>query len=161
MVEYINALELVLFGLAFWFSRSKYTPGILICYNLWVWFMNGETGARMEYINKLYYAGTYTYQKANTEVMILYLQVGITCGIFAAVAILLKTRLSYLTGLVILAQSALQLLVGMCIYYEVTYNIDVSKIIDTHFVIDGFFVILYVLIAWMCVYWSRKTSNYD
>ncbi|AUS00488.1 TMhelix containing protein [Vibrio phage 1.275.O._10N.286.54.E11] len=161
MVEYINAIELVLLGLAFCLSRSKYTPGVLICFNLWVLFLDSQGDRRMEVLVKYYEMGSYGYQYLNDQVMILYLHTGVTYAVFAGVLLLMKSRLSFFAGLVVFVQSALQLIAGISVYFETYAEVDMTYLFDTHFIINNLFVILYVLIAWMCVYWSRKTDNYD
>lgn len=159
MTEYINAIELVLLGMALFFSSSKYTPLTLIAFNLWVQFLNSQGEIKFAYIQKSYDLGVYSYQYANDQLMILYLQFGLTYAIFAGVALFLRTRLSFLAGLVILAQSALKLITGVAVYLDCYVGVDMTYVFDAHFIIDKLFVILYVLIAWMCVYWSRKTGK--
>lgn len=159
MTEYINAFELVLLGLALTVSRAKYTPFVLVCYNLWVQIVEWLGDVRFSHLESYYATGIYSYEQVNNGLMMIYLQLGFTCSVFGIVALCIKTRLSYLAGLVILIQSALQLIVGIAIYLEVYLSWDTSIIYSVHFIVDKLFVTLYVLIAWMCVYWSRKTGN--
>lgn len=161
MINYINALELVLLGVALGLSRSKYTPFLLVAFNMWVQFMNAEGGRRVEFALKLYEAESITFGNLGDQVMIVYLQSGVTFAIFGFVALCLKTRLSYLAGLVILIQSALQLVMGIAIYCQAYLDVNIDGITNAHFIINKLFVILYVVIAWICVHWSRKTNGND
>lgn len=159
MIEYINAFELVVLGLAFCASRSRYTPAMLVIYNLWVQFLNNHMDIKEAYYISSYNAGSISYEYANDQLMGLYLLAGFTFAIFGVVCLLLKTKMSYFTGLLILAQSALQLFAGVAIYLEVSYGLDANAFFDVYFGIDKLFVILFSFSAWKCVYLSRKANN--
>lgn len=148
-----NALELIVIGLAFCFSKCKLIPFYLVLY---VSFMTLLFGYNQDYIEWLYkkeYWDMY-----NNAVARAYLVESAVMICFAIISFINYTRMRMLTTVVMFAQGIVSGLTGMVYGVSVEFNVDLSPWFEVHYFIQGIFVILYCVIAWMCVYYSR-TKN--
>lgn len=151
----INAIELVLFGVALSLTRAKITVSFLILYNVFIQFITwlNKSNIKDAYENNL------SLTQIDTLIMQTYLIDGFLILAFATTALFLVTRVSYFIALIMLSQSILQLSMVVVTYLYVNQVYDLYWVFDLHSQVNSNFVILYLISAWMCVYLSRESKN--
>lgn len=152
MTNYIthNSLELVVIGIAFCVSKRKLIPFYLIIY---VGFMTILFKENQQYLNFLCDNKVWDiYNSASVRVMILESLVMIT---FAVIAFVNKCRMRMAMQMLMLIQSIISAISGIIFGLSIEMDRDFTPWFDLHYSLQSIFVILYCVIAWMCVYYSR------
>lgn len=152
MTNYLthNSLELVVIGIAFCVSKRKLIPFYLIIY---VGFMTILFKDNQTYLDFLYKNNMWDiYNNASVRVMILESLVMFS---FAMIAFVNKTRMGMAVQMLILVQSVVSAISGIIFGLSIELDRDFTPWFDLHYSLQSIFVILYCVIAWMCVYYSR------
>lgn len=154
----MNTIELVVIGAALGFSRAKMTIVLLIIYNLFMQFITWQHDLYIARVDAKYEAGIVAIDRTDVVLMQVYFTEGFMMLLFAAACLFLVTRISYLTAFVITAQGILSILMVFAVYAVNQFDMNLSYLFDMHSSFNSKFVIIYMLIAWICVYLSRKKS---
>lgn len=158
MIDYLthNAIEMIVIGLAFCFSKSKMLPLFLICY---ITVMTVTFGKNQEYLENLSLLNP-TWSVYNKELAMVYLFEGAIMLLIAASSMINISKLRAVTTLVIFTQSSVSIVMAVyCYGYAVEILPYINNVVDYHYSPQSLFVILYCVIAWMCVYYSRKGNQ--
>lgn len=152
MTNYLthNSLELVVIGIAFCVSKRKLIPFYLIIY---VGFMTILFKDNQTYLDFLYKNNMWdVYNNASVRVMILE---SLVMFAFAMIAFVNKTRMRMAVQMLILVQSVVSAISGIIFSLSIELDRYFTPWFDLHYSLQSIFVILYCVIAWMCVYYSR------
>lgn len=151
----INAIELVLLGTAFGVSKWRLTPLILLCFNLFTQVMEFSSNEVLSYYDK---PGV-PIEFADTALIHTYL-IESACMFFFAVALYyIRSRVSLVASLVVIAQALLSCIAALSVYMIASYGYNLDWVFELHSIINNCFVIVYVVIAWTCVLMSRMTKG--
>ena len=169
MIE--NQIELIIIIGALIFSKSKLIPMALIIQNVLYQMFNNNSSERYDFYLERYYNLWVTLTKLNEELMFYYISNGAFMMLIALMFALLQTRMAMYTAAVIMAQSAVTILMSVVVYFISTGNEGLMGVfghgdqvvtlfgeVVTYSSIEGYFVIMYCVIAWICVFLSRKSS---
>lgn len=154
MTNYLthNSLELVVIGIAFCVSKRKLIPFYLIIY---VGFMTILFKDNQTYLDFLYKSNMWgVYNNASVRVMILE---SLVMFAFAIIAFVNRTRMRMAVQMLILVQSVVSAISGIIFGLSIELDRDFTPWFDLHYSLQSIFVILYCVIAWMCVYYSRTS----
>lgn len=153
--EYLkeNAIELVIVGLAFCFSKSKLIPGFIVCYIAIMTIIFGETNSFLSNLERFNPTPSYY----NKWVGIVYLFEASVMLFLLISSMLNVSKLRAVLSIVIFTQMSLSLMMALQFYgYSAGALPYVNELSEFHYSAQRLFVILYCAIAWMCVYYSRK-----
>ncbi len=157
-MTFVNGVEATLFVGALWLSRAKMVPAILLIYAFMCYSMGSYFDLQYEKLREDYVLDNIS-EKVHTEsVALIYLARGVAIAWFAIMVQMLtlfrwaNVKAIWVTALFVLLQSLLSIFMYACVKYDVDFNL----VLDTYSTIDKKFVIIYVVIAWMTVYFSRK-----
>ncbi len=160
-MTFVNGVEATLFVGALWLSRAKMVPAILLIYAFMCYSMGSYFDLQYEKLWEDYVLDNIS-EKVHTEsVSLMYLVRGVVIAWFAIMVQMLtlfrwaNVKAIWVTALFVLLQSLLSIFMYACVKYDVDFNL----VLDTYSTIDKKFVIIYVVIAWMTVYFSRKDLN--
>lgn len=156
VIDSINAIELVVLGVALGASRSRVTNVMLIIYNLFMQYVTWRHGIKYKEADDLYKVGKITLTEFDEVIMSIYLVEGLAILAMAFACYLLLTKMSHLTSLVILSQGLLSLVMVLVTIAVNKLNMNLDYLFDMHSSFNSKFVIIYMLIAWICVYLSRR-----
>lgn len=154
MTNYLthNSLELVVIGIAFCVSKSRTIPLFLIIY---VSFMTILFKDNQDYLEFLYKHELWDwYNRSSMRAIIVE---SLTIMAFVAVARFNKCRVSMATQMLMIVQSVVSAISGIIFGLSVELDRDFTPWFDLHYSLQSIFVILYCVIAWMCVYYSRTS----
>lgn len=151
---YANATELIILGLAFCMSKEKILPAFLVCY---VSVMVITFGINQEYLEWLYSTRPIA-DMYNGKASFIYFYESFIMAVMAVIARFNLSKLGGITLIVIFAQLSVSLVMAISHRALVDLNLYVGDwVVKVHYFSQFLFVILYCVIAWMCVYYSRKT----
>ncbi|MCP3680895.1 MAG: hypothetical protein GY782_11835 [Gammaproteobacteria bacterium] len=160
-MTFVNGVEATLFVGALWLSRAKMVPAILLIYAFMCYFMGSYFDLQYEKLWEDYIFDNIS-EKVHTEsVALMYLVRGVVIAWFAIMVQMLtlfrwaNVKAIWITALFILLQSLLSIFMYACVKYDVDFN----WVLYVYSTIDKKFVIIYVVIAWMTVYFSRRDLN--
>ena len=159
MTDYLiqNTAELIVVGVAFCFSKPKSLPFFLVLY---ISIMTIVFGENNEYMAKLDSYGV-NWEYYNKELALTYLYEGSIMIFMGAISFATIGKLRALTAIVIAFQAMISIVIAINLYAFASGLTGTNKwLYDMHYSLQGIFVVLYCLIAWMCVYYSRK-SHYE
>ena len=155
MIDYLshNAIELIVIGVAFCFSKEKVVPGFLIAY---VSIMTYTFGSNQEYIELIDKAGA-SWFHYNRELAFIYMYEGFVMTMLSAISFVILSKLRAVASIVIISQTSISLIMAVSVYAYAVELIDIPDwLLSAHYSTQSLFVILYCVIAWTCVYYSRK-----
>ena len=96
----------------------------------------------------------------NRELAFVYLYEGVVMLAMSFVILATVSKLSALTAILVLAQSLFSLIMAA---YSYAYSVEIvdfyDEVLDLHYSSQSLFVILYCVIAWICVYYSRMREH--
>lgn len=148
----INAVELVLLGVAFGLSNWKLTPLVLVCFNVLVQLMEWRADHMLGYYDN----PAVPIEMADKALMGNYLFEALAMFLVAVVLYFIKSKISFFTSFVVLIQCSFSLLAAFGVYSLSEFSLDVDWIFNAHSLVSDWFVIVYVSIAWTCVIMSKK-----
>lgn len=152
MTNYLthNSLELVVIGIAFCVSKRKLIPFYLIIYVGFMTILFKDNQAYLDFLYKNNMWGIYN----NASVRVLILE-SLVMFSFAMIAFVNRTRMRMAVQMLILVQSVVSAISGIIFGLSIELDRDFTPWFDLHYSLQSIFVILYCVIAWMCVYYSR------
>jgi len=156
MIE--NIVELAVISAAAFVARSKLIPIALIIYNVFYQIVNGLATARYYFEVENYYNYVTTLTEVNESLMVYYITNGLFMMFMSALFFLLQTRMSLLLSVIVMIQSLLTVFMSLVVYRVDSSKLDLNWVFEVHSSIDSKFVIIYCVIAWICVLLSRKSS---
>lgn len=156
MIE--NLVELVVISTAAIVSRAKLIPFALIIYNMFYQLVNALITARYYFEVENYYNYVSGINDVNESLMVYYISNGVFMALIASLFFLLQTRMSMLIAIAVLTQSALTVSMAIVTYSTTQNEMDLTWVFDVYSSIDSKFVIIYCVIAWICVFLSRKSA---
>ena len=159
MIDYLtnNAIELTIVGLAFCFSKCKSIPLYITLYTCIMIVIFAHCEEFIEFMNNIRIDDA-TY---NFNLAIIYMWQG-TAMILSGLAFLfMAVRLAFMLSVVILIQGVLSLAVCISIALHEMLFINVDFVIEMHGLINNVYIVLYCLIAWICVFYSRTNYEYS
>lgn len=163
----INNIELILLVMAFAVSKARAIPALLILYNVALRVI-GEVGDNSQLICStqadtdilnIGYVTSETFDRCDLNLTLVYLFEGFSIALMAILFLLLVCRMSKVTFFVVAMQSILTLSMAVVVYIVNTTGENLNWVFDIHSSINNKFVIIYVLIAWICVCLSRRRQN--
>ncbi len=159
MSDYLisNSVELVIIGLAFCFSKCKAVPLYIIFYIFAMLFIFAYSGDYVDFMDSIHIDNA-TY---NFNLSLIYMFQGSAMIIIGLTAMFMIQRLAFMLAVLIMSQGVFSLIAGMSIAMSEMYDIDVNFVMDSHGLINGVYVVLYCLLAWICVYYSRTNYEYS
>lgn len=155
MIDYLyaNSTELIILGAAFCFSKNRVLNTFLISY---VCIMTITFGINQDYLEWLIKSNV-SANYYNKEASIVYFYEAFIMVILGVVIRFNLSKLSLLTLIVISTQAFVSLFMAMSHRFLADFKIYVGDwALQVHYFSQLLFVILYCVIAWMCVYYSRK-----
>jgi hypothetical protein len=159
MIDYLtyNAIELTIVGLAFCFSKCKSIPLYIIIYTCIMIFIFAACDDYVSYMNGVRVDDA-TY---NFNLAIIYMWQGSAMVLLGLTCLFMAVRLAFMLSVLILIQGVLSLAVCISIALHEMFFIDVGFVMDMHDLINNVYIVLYCLIAWICVFYSRTNYEYS
>ena len=152
MVSLINWIEFIILGAAVFSSKSKLVPSALFLYS--VAFFAMQLKGDMTYFDAMadYSVGVISYQMAVDVIVKVYLSQSMVMIAMSCVLVSLFSRMGYLAAAVVFVQFCLS--TYMAVGFNFGFISDSSY--ETHSSWNHNFVIIYIVIAWMCVWISGR-----
>lgn len=151
-----NGVEIIIIGFAFCFSKCKSIPLYILFYIFAMLFIFAYSGEYVEFMNSVRMDDA-TY---NFNLALIYMFQGSAMVLIGLTAMFMAQKLAFMLSVVILSQGVLSLIMGMAIAISEMYQIDVGFVIKTHDLLNDMYVVLYCLVAWICVYYSRTVYEH-
>lgn len=153
MTEYliVNAIELVILLAAIRYSESKALPFYLAGYSC---MMSTQFIYNQKFIEVMSRVGV-DWRTYNLELAEMFFHEAILMYMAAAILLFNLSRMAMLTLVIIAIQGMLSFVMCGILLIYVYFNVDFLLLMEAHYSMQGLFVILYCVIAWMCVYYSR------
>lgn len=165
MTNYLlaNWLEIsVIFG-AIIFSRHRAIPLFLFFYCLVMTATFKTNQDQYDYLDRNFDLLFYHIQDFNDkveafniELIDLYMFEGVTMLMCAVIVGFAGVKLALLAAVVVSLQAAISFLYAASIAIGTEFSLSIDFVEMLHNSTQSIFVILYCVIAWMCVYYSRK-----
>lgn len=154
----IENLELIVFAAALFFSRDKLIPLLLISCNLFFQFSDAYLmGKYYGYVTQCE-IGSLPYDYCDGYLMGFYAYQAFILIVMAIMFYVLNAKIAILTSIVLSVQ-AITFVIMVPIIYHFNKTYDVQEwVFDLHSSANSMFVIIYCVVAWMCVYYSRKSK---
>ncbi len=153
-----NLVELVIIGVAMGICRDKSVPALLILCNVIIQAYSWKVNNGYSSIVPLCESGVYNIDMCDTYLMQVYFTYGLFFISASIIAFLCKTRMSVFTSVVLSMQGMLSSLMVAVIYHGNKNNVTHDNLFGMYSSINTKFVILYCVVAWICVYFSRRAN---
>ena len=160
-MTWVNGIELILFIGAFWLSRSKMIPILLVVYAFLCYGMTSYFDSQYEKMWVDHIFGRLSESAHSEGVLLIYLSQGVAMLGFAVLIQIVtlyrwaNVKMMWITALCIFFQS----LCSLYMYFSVKQDVMFALSSALYSSINEKFVIIYIVIAWMTVYFSRKESK--
>lgn len=167
MMNLVNEIELYLLIGAFLLSKHRVLPAMLTLYALLYQLMAKLSGSFLSYCNKAFDASVAHYEvptqsiidRCDNNLMTVYIFEGAMMFLISLLFVFMIGRLAKVTFLVVAVQAMLSLLMAICVYVVNMTDNPMGLAFDLHYSINSIFAIIYIVIAWTCVYLSWRESS--
>lgn len=156
MADYLlqNSVELVVIGVAFCFSKYKLIPGFLVLY---VSIMTVTFSINQDCLDSANKFGIDD-RSYNFDLMLIYGFESFVMIMLAIVSMFNKTRMQILTTVTIFSQSLVSSIAAISVGFSWEFYLDMDYMFEVHDLTQDIYVIIYCVIAWTCVYYSRMKN---
>lgn len=166
-VELINYFEL--FGLlgAMVFSKLRLVPTLLVGYAIYYRIIEAFTESWLTTCRNMYdssvdqfgFASIDVINKCDSDHMAVYVLQGFSMFLIALLFLFTLGRIAKVTFCVVTLQAILSLMAAICVYVVNKTGNPLTLLFEAHSFINTGFAIIYVVIAWICVYLSWKGKH--
>lgn len=153
MIE--NIVELAFISGAVIFSKQKTEPIMLFAYSLSIQFVSYFTNEIAVGSGCSSAGSLVSIECSDYHLAMSYVIDGLAMVVFSGVFFFVWSRMALIIAMVIVIQVIVQAMAIAGVVYVNVNNEDLMWVFDLHYFLNDKFVIIYVVIAWMCVYYSR------
>lgn len=167
MMSQVNQVELALLIGAFIFSKQRVLPAMIILYALMYRLVSALSEESLAMCSKVFDASLSGYgvpmqaaiDRCDSDLMSVYIFEGFMMMLVSLLFAFLVGRMAKITFLAVAAQASLSLIMAICVYVVNKSDSTLDFAFDAHYSINSNFAIIYIVIAWICVYLSWKGKH--
>ena len=153
-----NLLELVIIGVALGLCQDRSVPALLIMCNVIVQAYSWYSSTKYSIMVGHCESGLYQLEKCDGFLMQVYFSYGAFFILVAMISFLCKTRMSVFTAIVLSIQGMISTAMVGVVYHGNANSVTHDNLFDLYSSINTKFAILYCVVAWICVYFSRRAN---